>query len=108
MLVLSVLLCLVCVSWSGIGFTTLASPFPDLNLYYILDGQHKFRAAELLREERERAGVAGADLPDWMCNFRCVEVLQGTPLDIRNKGAGTIAGTGEVKRKENTLACHRR
>ena len=64
LLVLSVLLCLVCVCWSGIGFTTLASPFPDCNLYYILDGQHKFLAAELLGEERERAGVAQAALPE--------------------------------------------
>ena len=32
--------------------------------------------------------MAQADLPDWMCNFRCVEVLQGTPLAIRNKVAG--------------------
>ena len=32
--------------------------------------------------------MAQADLPDRMCNFRCVEVVQGKPLDIRNKVAG--------------------
>ena len=47
-----------------IGITTLASPIPDCNLYHILNGQHKFRAAEILRAEQEHAGVAQADLPD--------------------------------------------
>ena len=70
------------------------SPLPCSRTYYILDGQHKFRAAEILREERECAGVPRADMPDWMCRFRCRVVLQATPMAIHNKVAGREQARG--------------
>ena len=52
---------------------------------YILDGQHKYSAASVLREDLQRRDLP---VPRWMTFFRCRRVNPSVPLDKRQLIAG--------------------
>ena len=99
-LVLSFFLCLLdyalpCLcEWPRDWVHNFRSALPGFRTYYILDGQHKFRAVEILKEERECARAPQVDMPDSMCRFRCRVALQATPVAIHNKVAGREQARG--------------
>ena len=50
--------------------------------HYILDGQHKFSAAQLLLTEMTKAG---GTLPQWLQRIHCLVVKQSADVNVRQQ-----------------------
>ena len=71
--------------------------------YIILDGQHKYSAARIIRE---RALEQGLEPPVWTGRFRCKKLFMRTTKDVRERIAGREqARTKTVKQQAVSDMC---
>ena len=66
-------------------------------MYYIIDGQHKYSAAQKVKAAAEEARK---EAPAWTNSFRCSIVKPDATLDVRQKVAGWMQAKAQnVKRQ---------
>ena len=65
-------------------------------VFYVLSGQHKFRASQLIREA---AVLANREPPPFTLNFRCSVLKEGFTLDQLQRVAGRLQSRAQAVRK---------
>ena len=62
-------------------------------VYYILAGQHKFKASQAIREG---AALANRDPPQFTVNFRCTVLKEGLTVDQLQRAAGRLQSRSQA------------